>query len=132
MYGLIEALHISERLKLRTFTDIANLTDDRINSLEIDPSEKRKLSELCRNCSTESTYAAFSYAQASNIMKYANDRIQIERTFLHERQDREQENRKREAHQDMRERNAKSQKGPKYPRSDMNELLCQLHASRFH
>jgi hypothetical protein len=132
MYGLIEALHISERLNLRTFTDLAKLTDDRINSLDIDPSEKRKLSELCRNCSTESTYAAFSYAQASNIIKYANDRYQIERAFLHQRQDREQGNRKREARQDMRDSIAKSQKGPKYTGSDLNELLCQLHASRFH
>lgn len=131
MYGLIEAFHISERLKLKTFADLANLTDDRINALDIDHSEKIKLSELCRNCSTEDTYAAFSYAHASNILKYRNERVQIQRTFMHAREDRAQEKRKHEAYQDMRERNANSQKGPKYPRSDLNELLCQLQASRF-
>jgi len=131
MYGLIEAFHISEKLKLKTFADLANLTDDRINALDIDHSEKIKLSELCRNCSTESTYAAFSYAQASNILHYANERVQIDRNYMHQRQDREQEKRKHEAYQDMHERNAKSQKGPKYPRSDLNELLCQLQATRF-
>ena len=132
MYGLIEAFHISERLKLKTFADLANLTDDRINSLDIDHSEKIKLSELCRNCSTADTYAAFSYAHASDILKYKNERVQIERKIMHEREDRAQEKKKHEAYQDMRGRNAKSQKGPKYPRSDLNELLCQLHASRFH
>jgi hypothetical protein len=118
-------------LKLKTFEDLANLTDERINALAIDHSEKRKLSELCRHCSTESTYAVFSYAQASNIIKYANERVQIARTFQHAREDRALEKRKHEEYQSMHERNAASQKGPKHPRSDLNELLCQLQDSRF-
>ena len=132
MYGLTEAYHISERLKLKTFTDLANLTSDRINGLDIDDAEKIKLIELCLNCSGKATYASFSLAQASNIRKYANERIQIERQFIADREDREDRVRKRTASEEMAayaERRAKSQKAPKYPESNMSELLCRLHAS---
>ena len=129
MYGLTEAFHISERLKLKTFADLANLTSDRINGLDIDDAEKIKLIELCLNCSDKATYASFSLAQASNIRKYANERIQIERQFAADSEDRV---RKRKASEEMAayaERRANSQKAPKYPESNMSELLCQLHAS---
>ena len=129
MYGLTEAFHISERLNLKTFADLANLTSDRINGLDIDGTEKMKLRELCRNCSDKGTYASFSLAQASNIRKYANERIQIERQFAADREDRVRKRIASEKMADYAERRAKSQKGPKYPESNMSELLCQLHAS---
>jgi hypothetical protein len=126
MYGLTEAFHISERLNLKTFADLANLTSDRINGLDIDDTEKIKLIELCRNCSDKGTYASFSLAQASNIRKYANERVQIEHQFVADREDKVRKNRD---YTEMAQRRAKSQKGPKNPESNMSELLCQLHAS---
>jgi hypothetical protein len=129
MYGLTEAFHISERLKLKTFADLANLTSDRINGLDIDNAEKIKLTELCLNCSDKATYASFSLAQASNIRKYANERIQIERQFAADREDRVRKRKASEAMAAYAERRANSQKAPKYPASNMSELLCQLHAS---
>jgi hypothetical protein len=129
MYGLTEAYHISERLKLKTFADLANLTSGRINGLDIDDAEKIKLTELCLNCSDKATYASFSLAQASNIRKYANERIQIERQFFADREDRVRKRRASEEMAAYAERRANSQKAPKYPESNMSELLCQLHAS---
>ena len=134
-YGLHEAIYISEQCHLKTFGDIGNLTTTTINSLRIDPGEKTKLIALCRACgsSVPGVYESYSYAQKQNVLDYADERYQVERKLLHQRQDERQDAlivRKRVADLALyEERKANSQKAPKYSGSVLNDLLLQLQAS---
>lgn len=86
-YGLIEAFYIAEKLKLKTFNDIKDLSDTQINSLLLPKIEQNKLVELRDACVNNETYKAFCIAQADKVLEYANARWQIERKFMHARQD---------------------------------------------
>lgn len=86
-YGLIEAFYISEKLKLKTFNDIKDLSDTQINSLFLPKIEQNKLVELRDACSNNEAYKAFCIAQADKVIEYDNARYQIERKFMHARQD---------------------------------------------
>jgi len=85
-YGLIEAYYISENLKLKTSQDIKNLSNVKINSLDIPKSELKKLVELRDALANKDTHKAFSIAQADKVIEYANKRHQIEREFWHARE----------------------------------------------
>ena len=111
------------------------MTTITINSLHIDSREKRKLIALCRACgsSVPGVYESYRYAQKQNVLKYANERYQVERNLFHKRQDERQDDTRVRKNRDeiasYEERKAKSQKAPKYPGSVLSDLLLQLQAS---
>lgn len=86
-YGLIEVHFICQKLKLITSQDIKNLSDVKINSLDIPKSEHKKLVELRDALANKDTHKAFSIAQADKVIEYANARYQIEREFWHAHED---------------------------------------------